>query len=160
MTRSPHQKRVDEFMKLAGQEVPEKPFIPDEEIRILRGKLIIEEALETLEALGLGLFVKDPATETLTPVHEKIEIHPIPNATPSLEKIADGCADVIVVTTGTLSACGIDDEPLQEAVDRNNLAKFGPGGYRRDDGKWVKPPHHQPPDIEGILKSQGWNGEK
>jgi hypothetical protein len=39
-------------------------------------------------------------------------------------------------------------------VDKSNLAKFETGGYKRDDGKWVKPPHWQPPDIVGELKKQ------
>jgi predicted HAD superfamily Cof-like phosphohydrolase len=40
---------------------------------------------------------------------------------------------------------------MEQAVDQNNLAKFGPGGHRREDGKWVKPPDHKPPDIAGLL---------
>ena len=27
-------------------------------------------------------------------------------------------------------------------------------GYRRDDGKWVKPENHQPPDIAGLIQRQ------
>jgi predicted HAD superfamily Cof-like phosphohydrolase len=67
-------------------------------------------------------------------------------------EVIDGCCDLKVVTTGTLSAFGLPDELFQEEVDTNNLAKFGPGGRRREDGKWVKPPNHKPPDIAGLLK--------
>ena len=63
----------------------------------------------------------------------------------------DGCCDLAVVTTGTLSACGVPDLPFQQAVDQNNLEKFGPGNTIRDDGKLIKPPGHKPPDIAGIL---------
>ncbi|RME74113.1 MAG: hypothetical protein D6785_16225, partial [Planctomycetota bacterium] len=85
----------------------------------------------------------------------------VPNGKkPSLVEIADGCADIMVVTTGTLSACGISDIPLQEEVDQNNLSKFGPGGYEREDGKWVKPPDHKPPKILKILEDQGYLQEK
>lgn len=45
---------------------------------------------------------------------------------------------------------------LLEEVDRSNLAKFGPGGRRREDGKWVKPDDWQPPDIKGVLQKLGF----
>lgn len=47
-----------------------------------------------------------------------------------------------------------DDVIPQQLVDENNLAKFGPGGYRRDDGKWIKPPGHKPPAIAKALRWQ------
>ncbi|RME85522.1 MAG: hypothetical protein D6785_04320, partial [Planctomycetota bacterium] len=53
--KSPHQKRVEEFMRLAGQEIPEVPTLPDEKTRLLRSKLILEEALETIHALGFAV---------------------------------------------------------------------------------------------------------
>ena len=78
---------------------------------------------------------------------------------PCLEGIADGCADIKVVTTGTLSAFGIPDMMIQEEVDAANLRKFSEGGYRREDGKWMKPPDWTPPDIDGILELMGWEGD-
>ena len=136
-----HQRRIEEFMKLAGQEVPEKATMPSAEIRKLRASLILEEALETIAALGcyVGLTPAD-GFEIRLGVNE-----------PSMEGIIDGCCDLSVVTIGTLSALGLPDVPFLHLVDENNLAKFGPGGYRREDGKWVKPPGHKPPDIKGML---------
>lgn len=52
MSKSPHQQRVEEFMGKFGQEVPDKPTMPDEDTRLLRAKLIFEETLETIYALG------------------------------------------------------------------------------------------------------------
>jgi predicted HAD superfamily Cof-like phosphohydrolase len=69
----------------------------------------------------------------------------------NMEETIDGCCDLSVVTIGTLSTLGVPDKPFLEEVDNNNLAKFGPGGYRNDYGKWVKPPGHKPPDISRIL---------
>src|SRR5690606_33615746 len=69
-----------------------------------------------------------------------------------LEKTVDGCCDLKVVTTGTLSSCGIPDELFQKEVDENNLKKFGPGHSYREDGKLIKPPGHQPPNIKGLLE--------
>jgi len=145
--RSTHQQRVDLFMKLAGQDVPKSPIIPDYETRELRARLILEESLETIKALGFYIRVNDESIEiNNVEFQEAFDV--------DLIEIADGCADIKVVTTGTLTACGIDDDELQTAVDLNNLNKFGPGGYRRDDGKWVKPPSHQPPNIKKIIEDQ------
>lgn len=144
--RSDHQQRVDQFMRLAHQELPTSPAMPAFPVRKLRANIIFEEALETLEGLGFLPYWNGDSW-TLKEIH-----------TPDLVKAVDGCADLRVVTTGTLSAMGVHDLALQEEVDRNNLMKFGPGSYRREsDGKWMKPPGHQPPDILGILRAQGYS---
>lgn len=143
--RSDHQKRVDEFMRLAGQAVPPSPILPPAAVRRLRANIILEEALETVRGLGFEIRVRPDEFEL------------VETCTPNLIEAVDGCCDLRVVTTGTLSALGVSDIPVQEEVDRNNLQKFGPGGYRREsDGKWMKPPGHRPPDILGVLKAQGY----
>lgn len=128
-TKTPHQLRVEDFMVKASQVIPDRPTVPDEKTRRLRVKLIIEEALETVRELGFHLVVSgmhDDETIDLTD-KETLRKHVFAESTqagPSLEGIADGCADIIVVTTGTLSACGIADDSVQREVDFNNLAKF------------------------------------
>lgn len=145
--RSQHQRNIDRFMQLADQDVPEQPCIPSYPIRKLRATLILEEALETVNALGFELH---PDIGDGGEIRDwKVERGPYP---PDMEEIADGCADISVVTIGTLSACGMDDVPLLAEVDAANLRKFGPGGHRREDGKWVKPTDWTPPDILGRLE--------
>jgi predicted HAD superfamily Cof-like phosphohydrolase len=182
--RTQHQQRVDEFMRLAKQELPDRPTLPDEKTRKLRAKLILEEALETVVELGFDVFAHDKIVEKgLGCLQLK------PNKKENLEGIADGCADILVVTTGTFSACGLDDNPIQIEVDINNLAKFEHrcpkcgeflqpddkseetglaldeyrcqecgnvfvSGYHNEYGKWVKPPTHKPPRIEEIIDEQ------
>jgi predicted HAD superfamily Cof-like phosphohydrolase len=145
--RSKHQRRIEDFMLLAGQEVKYFPRIPTDEIRKLRATLIFEEARETLDALGFGVEITGP--------HPK-DFNLIGGETCNIIEVADGCADISVVTIGTLSAFGISDKPLLKEVDESNLRKFGPGGYRREDGKWIKPPDWKSPDIEGVLVKQGY----
>lgn len=141
----------------AAQACPLVPTVPDEKTRVLRARLMLEEVLETVAALGV--------TVTLTaPTLDGADLH-VPVAMDSLSflakgdvdlvEAADGCADVAVVTTGTLIALGIPDVELQEMVDENNLAKFGPGGYRDSNGKWIKPPGHKPPPIASFLTGMG-----
>lgn len=147
--KTEHQQRIEEFMRKAKQELPSAPTLPDEKTRKLRAKLIFEEALETIEALGFEV--------VQAPVGSVVSIASVefaPSFVPDLSGIADGCADISVVTVGTLSACGIADAPLLRAVDENNLAKFGPGHSIREDGKLIKPPDHRPPDIAKVLQAQ------
>ena len=153
---SKHQERVEQFMKLAGQEVKTSPAIPDKDIRLLRAKLILEEALETVYALGFRLVAKSDHYDTDS---EKDFYFYENRQGPSLEEIADGCADISVVTQGTLSACGIKDDSLLEEVDNNNLAKFGPGHSWNEDGKLIKPPGHKGPDIAKVLAQQKGKNE-
>lgn len=186
MTKTDHQLRVECFMKLAGQEVPATPTIPSKEVRLLRAKLILEEALETITALGFNVYSHFDKAYNLS--LERLQFE---NENPaSLEEIADGCADLSVVNTGTLSACGIHDQELLEEVDKSNLAKFevpkclehgvdmmlrnnndvgdykccipgclesGVGGYKRSDGKWIKPPDWKKPNISKVLQEQERN---
>lgn len=143
---TPHYDRIKTFMQQAGQETPARPVEPDENTRILRAKLILEEALETVEALG----VKVTFNEDGQPIAFE------PGGKFNMEEVVDGCADISVVTIGTLIALGVDDEPILEEVDAANLRKFGPGGRRRADGKWLKPPDWTPPDLMARLKAQGY----
>lgn len=153
--RSEHQHLVDRFMLMAGQAVPITPQNPEPGVRKLRAKLILEEALECIRGLGVDVHVSFDTTavsvtnqESTLVFHEKEKY--------DIVEVVDGCCDIKVVTTGTLSAFGINDLKPQELTDMNNLAKFGPGGYRRDDGKWIKPPGHKAPDFLGEIIKQGW----
>ena len=139
--KSEHYKSVESFMILARQDVPESPGIPSIEVRLLRARLILEEAVETVMALGFDVNVDENVVR-------------LENAyDPDLIEIIDGCCDVSVVTTGTLIACGVPDLPFLNTVNQNNLDKFGPGHSWREDGKLIKPPGHKKPDIQSILNS-------
>ena len=124
-------------MRKAGQELPVRPEVPHVDVRRLRATLILEEAHETIMALGFS------------PVDLSREFYH-----PDIVSIADGCADLSVVTIGTLSACGIPDRRLLETVDRWNNAKFGPGSTKNVLGKWIKPPDFQGPseDIKRYIE--------
>lgn len=147
--RTDHQTRIEEFMEKAGQKLPPNPTVPDLDTRILRAKLILEEAMETVEALGVGVGIKQSAD-----ILHYDNLNFFEGNDPDLVEIVDGCCDVSVVTMGTLSACGVGAKPFLEEVDSHNLAKFGPGGYRRDDGKWMKPKDLAPPQIQKLLDEQ------
>jgi len=152
---TPHRERVAEFMRAAGQDAPDAPTVPDQETRILRAKLILEEALETVEALGVEVAVPGHS-DAIWIDRDELRFEPREDGAVDVEGVVDGCADISVVTVGTLIAFGVDDEPILEEVDAANLRKFGPGSHRREDGKWIKPEDWTPPDIVGRLREQGW----
>jgi len=161
--KTQHQLLVEEFMLKAGQDVPDKPCIPSEEVRLLRAKLIFEECVRELINKGLGVSVymdcsdddEGPYQQDIT--HKGADLKFAADKEPDMIEVVDGCCDGKVVTTGTLSAFGIADHLPQQEVDESNLMKFGTGGYRREDGKWIKPNDWQPPDWDSILREQGYN---
>jgi len=158
------QSQVIEFMKLFKQELHSTPTIPSLETRKLRAKLILEEALETIVALGFSVSTD---LEIVGPTHE-----------PGLIEIADGLADLHYVGyCGTAPSCGIDMEPVFAEVHRSNMSKmwteedlkqqkalyptgvvesYGGGLYRiLVDGKVIKSPSYSPANITEVLAKQG-----
>lgn len=139
------QEQVKQWMTDFGQHAPDKPTIPDLATRQLRAKLILEEALETIHALGLCAHIPDMDGEWCNLLDfEKDQFTFEPHASgPDLIKIADGCADLIVVTKGTNVACGIPGDECFAEVMRSNNSKMwtdeeiGREVYRtREEGLW------------------------
>jgi len=158
--KSQHQRRVEAFMAAAGQVVPRQVEMPPAEVRRLRAALILEEALETI-VRGLGCSVRVQcglSLHLLNPDFQGVLDMIIPDKMPNMEELVDGCCDLKVVTTGTLSAAGVPDLEHQRMVDVCNLAKFGPGGHKDASGKWIKPPDWKAPKTGALLREQGWLG--
>lgn len=118
------QKMVREFHKEFDIHVAESPSVPDPKTMVLRERLIQEEFDELKEAM-------------------KAE---------NLPGIAKELADLLYVVYGTAVSYGIDMAPVFREVQRSNMSKVG--GYKRDDGKWVKPPTYSPARVAPILESQ------
>ena len=118
------QKMVQEFHEQFDIHISATPSVPDDATQILRNRLIQEEYEEFQEAMQS----KD------------------------LASMAKELADLLYVVYGTAVSLGIDMEPVFKEVHRSNMSKVG--GYKREDGKWVKPPTYSPADIQPIIKSQ------
>ncbi len=100
------------------------PTDVNEDTKRLRIRLIQEEFDELKEAMAAG----------------------------DLAAVAKEMADLLYVTYGTAVSYGIDMEPIFQEVHRSNLSKVG--GYKRADGKWVKPLTYSPADVASILETQ------
>lgn len=157
LDKTTEQLRVEDFMRSAGQLVRAVPDIPTPEERLLRARLILEEAIETVNALGFVITPKVDKASWDPTIRSVDRLTLVDELTPNLKGIVDGCCDLNVVSTGTLSSCGVADVgPMHEVLDANQK-KFD-GGYRDEHGKWRKGPDWQEPDIEGELMAQGWEG--
>lgn len=110
------QAQVRAWMIAYEQDAPSRPKMPDETTRLLRAKLIYEEACECLEALGCYIQPDGYTRGT-------IQLSGIKE--PNMEALADGLADLhYVAYCGTAVACGIDMEPVFAEVHRSNINKF------------------------------------
>lgn len=68
----------------------------------------------------------------------------------------DAILDLVFVAVGAAVEFGVDLEPCWQEVVRTNMAKRG--GHKRADGKWIKPPDWQPPNIAALLEAQKGRG--
>lgn len=127
------------------RDVPTEDLPEDE--RRLRAGLVLEEALEYVEAMGCRWNV---ATN---------EIEVVPGREVDLLAAADALADITYVTEGSAVQMGIDLEPVFVEVHRSNMSKLDANGkplYRESDRKVLKGPHFFAPDLVAVLREQGW----
>lgn len=139
--------------KDARQRIPGAYGIPDEDIRRLRAKLILEEAIETVHGLGFDLVVE---TKGLPPVIIPDHTHFVlarNDAGPDLEKIIDGCCDTVYVCIGALCSCGAPDLPHLIEVCGANNSKFPDGqAIFNASGKYLKPEGWVPPNHIEVMQ--------
>lgn len=150
------QKDVRAFMEAFGQPLPTTPQWPDQETMDLRVRLKAEEFCEWLRDSGYIFNVRVLEPYPYGMIHVVYDNNAGEFTPRSLPKSADALIDDLYVTIGTLLAMGIDMWPLWKAVQRANMAKIGGPVV---NGKQMKPDGWTPPDIEGELRKQGWEGE-
>ena len=134
------------IMDKVEQTTSDKLRIPTVEERLLRAKLIFEEALETIAALGVGVYQSRITNEF--EFHNNGEENYVP------KEVLDGVADLAVVANGTLLCCGLHTvfpEALQR-VDENNWSKVKDGVIRNADGKYQKPPGYKPVVLDDLIE--------
>lgn len=138
------QEQVAEFSEATGG--PET--LDTEKGRTLRAKLIMEEAIETVAALGFyvtGVIVS-PDNILVETYHKQYETFD------HIDYI-DGLCDLTYVTMGGAISAGINLERHFDEVHQANMRKLS--GPKREDGKQLKPEGWQPPDHERILSLYG-----
>ena len=115
---------VADFMSAAEQDVNTTPVWPEDNVRLLRYKLIDEELTELHEAM----------------VNEDII------------EIADALTDLLYVVYGAGHTYGIDLNRCFAEVHRSNMSKFVDGKrIKNAEGKVMKPDTYSPPDLSFLL---------
>jgi predicted HAD superfamily Cof-like phosphohydrolase len=130
MTGKPYRPQQDivTLMKQFNQQVKESPQLPDPETRLLRARLVFEEAIEFVKGCGCTVttHLAGPNGEEQAAVIDSIAVVPDPNGTPDLVEYVDGCIDQLVVTYGALNAAGVKAQPAWDEVQRSNMSKAWP----------------------------------
>lgn len=146
------QQDVARMMRAFGQEIKAVPELPDAATRLLRGRLILEETLETL-VRGLGLHISVEHGDEQFVIHSIKDLKVSVEGPGDLVELADGTADMKVVVYGTDNAAGLNAQTIFEEVMDSNMSKTYPDGSVQRDGfgKVIKPDHYRPANIEKAL---------
>jgi predicted HAD superfamily Cof-like phosphohydrolase len=130
MTDKPYRPQEDivTLMNQFNQQVKDSPELPDAETRLLRARLVFEEALEFVK--GCGCTVRMTAAglngEAGAAVINDIGVVLDPDGTPDFAEYVDGRIDQLVVTYGALNAAGVKAQPAWDEVQRSNMSKAWP----------------------------------
>lgn len=150
---SKHIEAVKKFKLGAGQSAPDIRTEPSEKERITCVRLLIEEALEMAQALGVSVRQNhDGGTE----VDRADDFYYICVGETNFVEVADAAVDLQWVgVTGPMVLCGISDKlvPALAAVDENNLLKLENGHLCPETGKFIKPKDHPKVDLESIINN-------
>lgn len=138
-----YQTMVHEFHKATDSTISHHPTMTDPE---LRAKLIMEEAVETVAALGFHV-----EASIYPPEGKGCEVHNFTKSydEPDMEDAIDGFCDLLYVVFGSAVSMGIDLDPFFAEVHRANMNKLT--GPKRADGKQLKPIGWRGPDHKAIL---------
>jgi predicted HAD superfamily Cof-like phosphohydrolase len=120
------QQDIVTLMQLFNQQVKESPELPDPETRLLRARLVFEEAIEFVKGCGCTVILTGSDGEEQAAVIDKIGVVPDPEREPDFIEYVDGCIDQLVVTYGALNAAGVKAEPAWDEVQRSNMSKAWP----------------------------------
>jgi predicted HAD superfamily Cof-like phosphohydrolase len=130
ITENPYRPQDDivTLMKQFNQEVKDSPELPDPATRLLRARLVFEEALEFVRACGCTVTVRAEGStrSERAAVIDDIAVETDPHGSPDLTEYVDGCVDQLVVTYGSLNAAGIKAQSAWDEVQRSNMSKAWP----------------------------------
>lgn len=135
------------------------PATPSAAERLLRVKLVMEEAMEFVRASGFDVSV------CIHPQGNARDAVPVTDATPDMTtyvpdivEAADGLADLNVVVNGSGLVWGFPMPALDNEIYRSNMSKLGADGkvLRSGEGKILKGPNYFRPDVRRVLLDHGW----
>lgn len=174
--------QVTQFHIAGGIPIKPHPEAPNEDRVRLRLRLIEEEFFELLASCLKGTATSERilgwTPSRMRDVRRLVQliVEDMPIDVDMVE-VADALADLDYVVEGTRLELGIFGPSVAAEVHASNMRKFPPciqctdeSPYQcpsckglgvlpiqREDGKIVKPEGWTPPDIESVLRAQGWS---
>jgi len=142
------------IMNKVDQTTSETLRVPSAQERLLRAKLIFEEAIETIEALGISVNFDVAASQSEKPYDITVVFNDAGEASYNPKEVLDGVCDLTVVANGTLLCCGLHNvlEDALKRVDLNNWSKVKNGVIRNADGKYQKPPGYKQVVLDDLIE--------
>src|ERR1700692_1166048 len=119
------QEDIVALMTQFEQEVKVAPELPDAATRLLRARLVFEEALEFVRACGCTVTMSG-SNDAEPAVIDDIRVVLDSSGTPDFTEYVDGCIDQLVVTYGALCAAGVKAQSAWDEVQRSNMSKAWP----------------------------------
>lgn len=155
MTRMTEERRADDlhcqvyaFHQKMGIPTSTVPRVPDDKRVKLRLVLSAEEFFEQLCAcFAFNRTLEAAVIDEIR--YAKLNVN--------LPELVDSWADMNFVHQGSAIEFGLNMKPIAREVARSNLSKE-PGNLRAD-GKISKGPGYSKPEIEHLLREQGWQGQ-
>jgi len=140
-------------MVKAQQVTPDRPTLPEMDVRIGRLKWLAEELCELANAWGVEFDLNNRGTAT-----ENFAAWPAPkpqftDPVDAITEAYDASLDLMVFAVGNGVASGTELQPGWDEVHASNMSKFI-DGYRREDGKWMKGPSYRPANLRPIIEAQ------
>lgn len=154
---------VKEFHEKFNHPIRLTPTVPTTSERLLRVKLVMEEALEFASASGVDVCVgHDLGVNSLLDGLCELLFDEADPSFVNVVEAADSLGDLRYVTDGANLTWGFPQEEILYEIHRSNLTKLGKNGlpiYRKD-GKVEKGPDYDKPHIKEILIEKGWSEDE
>ena len=131
-TSSSNARKVADFHRAIGKQLPQRPAVPDAAELAFRMTLLGEEMAEVQQAAAeLAANLSGAEVAAVFPLaHELV--------------------DLLYVTYGALLALGVDPDLAFAEIHRVNMHKVT--GPRRADGKQLKPQGWRAADLRGVFE--------
>lgn len=147
---SPIRRQVEAFHRKFAHPVLPVPIVPADRVIRKRLAFIVEEVFEAIEACtyserdhNTNRALKKQVTDLIRTMGMEVD----------LPELVDALGDIDYMVEGTRLECGVNGMEISNEIQRANMSK---STEKTPEGKTVKPEGWTPPDIEGVLKEQGW----
>jgi predicted HAD superfamily Cof-like phosphohydrolase len=140
-----------EWQTALGRDVPHAPTLDslDDHGRIAHAKVLLEEAIELIEALGLAIHTTG-SREVIT--RGSLEVSTDPRRDVNLPEAAHETTDVLYITETLGVMLGLPTDRLFEEIHQSNMTRILPDGTLLRHPKVNHSDQYRPPKIEEILR--------